>query len=79
MFRQQLPQGEKQAARERAEAVAKSCGMPFDEAMKASTPPAPKAIVNIFKGFDNWCEDREPGYKAAKAAERSKKTAERRE
>jgi len=73
-------EGEKAAARTRAEAVAKSCGMTFDQAMAASKvqPAQPKPFVNIMDGWDDWMEEKEPGYKARRAKEKSDKASARR-
>jgi len=70
--------GEKAAARQRAEAVAMSCGMTFEQALAASiAPPQPKPF-NIFEGFDDYMEEKEPGYKAQRAKEKSDKATARR-
>jgi hypothetical protein len=37
------------------------------------------SIANIFDGFDDWMEAREPGYKARRAFERERKERERRD
>jgi len=72
-------EGEKAAARARAEAIAKSCGLTFDQAMAASKcQPAQPKPANIFEGCDDWMEKREPGYKGRKAKERAEKAAARR-
>jgi len=72
--------GEKAAARQRAEAVAKSCGMTFEQALAASSTqaPQPKPFVNVMEDFDDWIEKREPGHKARKAKEQEEKAAARR-
>lgn len=61
--------GERAAARSRAEAIARKAGMTLQEAIDYCQPP----IKQTFTGFDDWMEDREPGYKARRAAERAEK------
>ncbi|MGU3399171.1 helix-turn-helix domain-containing protein [Brucellaceae bacterium D45D] len=62
--------GERKAAKARAEAIAKASGMTFAQAV--SKMDAPKLEpVNFFTGFDDWMEEREPGYKAKEAAARA--------
>lgn len=63
--------GERAAAKARAEAMAMKAGMTLQEAVSSlDTPPAAKP-VNIFEGFDDWMEEKEPGYKAKRAQERA--------
>jgi hypothetical protein len=67
--------GEREAARDRAEAIACAAGMTFDEAVDtistlASSPPEPATTVhNPFAGFADYMEKHEPGYKARAAEE----------
>ncbi|PKN09759.1 MAG: hypothetical protein CVU73_02120 [Deltaproteobacteria bacterium HGW-Deltaproteobacteria-8] len=67
--------GEREAARDRAEAVACAAGMTFDEAVEViSTPDKAMADVtpawkNPFEGFADYMEEQEPGYKARAAEE----------
>lgn len=67
--------GEREAARDRAEAVACAAGMTFDEAVDVisapASPPSDAAptMQNPFAGFADYMEQREPGYKARVAEE----------
>ncbi|WAP69303.1 winged helix-turn-helix domain-containing protein [Jiella pelagia] len=68
-------EGERSAARQRAEAMAARAGMTIDEALSSlDTAPKPQA-PNIFAGFDDWMEDREPGWKADRAREHAERLA----
>lgn len=74
-------EGEREAARARASAMAERAGVTLSDAVKlASAAPQPKP-ANFFNGFYDWMEEREPGYKAKRAredAERKARYAERR-
>lgn len=74
-------EGERAAARSRAESIAMAAGMSLKVALsKLDTSPAAEAR-SIFEGFDDWMEAKEPGYKARQAtkhAEREAKDARRR-
>lgn len=60
-------EGERAAAKARAEAIAGRAGMTLKQAMaKIDSKPAPKS-ANFFEGFDDWMEEKEPGYKARQA------------
>ena len=60
-------EGERAAARARAEAMASRAGMTFKQALSTfDSKPAPKP-ANFFEGFDDWMEEREPGHKARQA------------
>lgn len=68
-------EGECAAARSRAESIAKAAGMSLKVALsKLDTAPPPTAR-NIFEGFDDWMEAKEPGYKAGQAAKRTERDA----
>lgn len=75
--------GEREAARDRAEAVACAAGMTFDEAVEAiatpetSLPDAAPAWKNPFEGFADYMEEKEPGYKARMAEEARLREQER--
>lgn len=68
--------GERAAARARAETMASNAGMTLAEAVSSldSQPAAPMAR-NLFEGFDDWMEAKEPGWKAAKTRERAQRDA----
>ncbi|MFG1372158.1 winged helix-turn-helix domain-containing protein [Xanthobacter oligotrophicus] len=74
-------EGERAAARSRAETMAKAAGLTLAEAMsKLDTIEAPQPR-SFFEGFDDWMEAKEPGYRvqmAAKRAERDARDAHRR-
>lgn len=66
-------EGERNAGRLAATNMAKRAGLTFEQAvskMDAAQPVKPKGI---FDGFDDWCEAREPGYKAKQAEEKAVK------
>lgn len=76
LMSQGATEGERHAARTRAEAMAVRAGMTLKQAVsKMDSKPKSQAFAaqpssdwrDIFRGFDDWCEDREPGYKARKA------------
>lgn len=68
-------EGERAAARSRAEAIARAAGMTLDAALsKLDTKPQQKPR-NIFDGFDDWMEAKEPGWKAREAAKRAERAA----
>lgn len=77
--------GERAAARARAEAMAARAGMTLKQASskmdsKAKAQPAaaqPSDWRDIFRGMDDWMEEREPGYKARQAEQAARKEAER--
>lgn len=66
--------GERSAAEARAKAMAAKAGMTLKQAVSSldAKTAAPKP-ANFFDGFEDWCEAREPGFKA----ERARKEAER--
>jgi len=67
--------GEREAARDRAEAVACAAGMTFDEAVEVistsekSLAEAEPEWKHPFAGFTDYMESKEPGYKAKMAEE----------
>ncbi len=62
--------GEREAARDRAEAVACAAGMTFDEAVKViSMPEAAPTKKDFITDLTDYFEQREPGYKARVAEE----------
>ena len=79
--------GERAAARARAEAMASRAGMTLKQAtskMGAKPKAQPAAAQtssgdwrDIFRGMDDWMEEREPGYKAKQAEQAARKEAER--
>ncbi|SNR64012.1 Homeodomain-like domain-containing protein [Humidesulfovibrio mexicanus] len=75
--------GEREAARDRAEAIACAAGMTFEEAvdaisqLEAPTPMATESFRNPFAGFAEYMEQREPGY-MARAAEEARQREEAR-
>lgn len=67
--------GERSAAKARAEAMAIKAGMSLKDAV-SSLDAKPKAKpANFFDGFDDWCEEREPGHKAREAAKKAERDA----
>ena len=81
LMKEGATEGERGAAKARAEAMAKRAGLTLKQAaskMDAAPPrSAGPSFTDIFGGFDDWMEDKEPGYKAKKAAERQEREAAR--
>ena len=70
--------GEQAAARAKAERLASDAGMTLQQALSTlDTSPKGPTIRDVFAGFDDWMEGKEPGYKARKAAERAEKERKR--
>lgn len=65
--------GERQSARARGEALAKKCGMSFEEAVGVMRSEHRSASRNPFEGFADWQEVQTPGYKAQCARERAER------
>lgn len=64
-------QGERDAAQAKAETLARKAGLTFEDAMsKLRAYSSGNTSGSIFAGFDDWMEEKEPGYKAQRAAER---------
>lgn len=59
-------EGERAAARSRAQDMASRAFMTLDQAVSKldATKQSNSSFANIFHGFDDWMEEREPGYKA---------------
>ncbi|PYE98929.1 hypothetical protein C8J35_103530 [Rhizobium sp. PP-F2F-G38] len=64
-------EGERSAARSRAEAMAKSAGLSLQQAASSLDTPAQAKPANFFDGFEDWMEKETPGYKAERARKRS--------
>lgn len=71
--------GERQAARARAETMAAKAGMDFKGAVSAWQAEQSHGVgpINLFAGLDDFMEASEPGYKARRAAEKADKVAAR--
>jgi hypothetical protein len=65
--------GERGAAHTRATVIAANAGLTLQQAMSKMDTPAKAKPASIFEGFDDWMEQKEPGYKA----ERAKKETQR--
>ena len=70
-------ESERNAAKRNAELFAERQGMTFEQALAEhqagdASQPAPS---NVFEGFDDWMEGREPGLKAREAKRRAYKVA----
>lgn len=70
-------EGERAAAKARASKIAAKAGMALSDAVSKLDAPKPKS-TNFFEGFDDWMEEKEPGYKDREAKARSKKEEQRR-
>lgn len=72
-------EGERTAARARAEAIAERAGMTLNQALskmdsapKPQTAPAtPSDWRDVFRDMDDWMEEKHPGYKAKQAEKKS--------
>ncbi|WP_377840096.1 winged helix-turn-helix domain-containing protein [Bosea sp. UC22_33] len=82
-------EGERTAARARAEAIAQRAGMTLNQAlskMDSAPKPQPAAAASsdwrdIFRGMDDWMEEKHPGYQASQAEKntaREERRADRR-
>lgn len=69
--------GERAAAKARAEAMAARAGLTLAQATSRLSAPPAAASVNFFAGFDDWMEQKEPGWKAQKAAARAGRERDR--
>ncbi|WP_206612684.1 helix-turn-helix domain-containing protein [Paenirhodobacter populi] len=69
--------GERASAKAKATAIAARAGLTLKAALSRLDAPAPPQPGNIFAGFDDWMEEREPGYKVREAARRAQREAER--
>ncbi len=67
--------GERSAAKARAEAMAAKAGMTLSQALSKLDVGAPAKPTSFFDGFDDWMEEREPGYKAREAVKKAEKDA----
>lgn len=79
LMKEGATEGERAAAKARAEAMAKKAGLTLKQALSNldnahDVTPKPSTF-NIFEGWDEWMEEREPGYKARKAAEQAEREA----
>jgi hypothetical protein len=72
LWRSTQHEGERQAARGKAERIAKELGMSFEAAVAADQARNNPGNSNI---FDDWMEAREPGHKAAAARQKAEKAA----
>lgn len=63
--------GERVAAKSRAEAMAARAGMTLQQAVSSLDAKPSARPVNIFEGFDDWMEQKEPGWKAKQSQERA--------
>ena len=69
--------GERQAAKKKAEALAARAGLSLNDALSKLDSPTPPQPGNMFAGFADWMEAREPGWKAEQARRRADREAER--
>ncbi|NLS07630.1 winged helix-turn-helix domain-containing protein [Rhizobium sp. P32RR-XVIII] len=65
--------GERDNAKRMAEAMAAKAGMSLNEAVSKMDAAAKPKSTNIFEGFDDWMEEKEPGYKAKRAREQNER------
>jgi hypothetical protein len=71
-------EGERQAAKAKAEKLASDAGLALSVALsRLDTPQTGPTLRDMFAVFDDWMEGKEPGYKARKAAERTEKERRR--
>lgn len=69
--------GERQAARLKAVAIAARAGLTLTQALSKLDAPQAAAQANPFGGFGDWMEEREPGWKAQEAARRAERETQR--
>ncbi len=77
LWRSTQHDGERQAARAKGKRLAKQLGMSFEDAVVADDVHHHPRNGDIFAGFDDFMEAKEPGYKAAAAREKAEKIAAR--
>lgn len=66
-------EGERTAARARANKIAANAGLSLNEAVsRMDSQPKPRS-TNFFEGFDDWMEAKKPGWKAQRATEKSER------
>lgn len=70
-------EGERSAGRHAATKMARRAGLTLDQAMSKMDAAQPGKPKGFFEGFDDWCEEREPGYKARQAAAKAERDAKR--
>ena len=63
--------GERNTAKTSAEKMAQRAGMTLQQAISASQDIKVQASKGFFEGFDDWMEEKQPGYKAQKAREQT--------
>jgi hypothetical protein len=64
-------EGERKAARTAATKMAARAGLSLKEAVSKMDAQPSARPVNIFEGFDDWMEAKEPGWKAERAREKA--------
>ncbi len=70
--------GERAAARAKAERLATQARLTLQQALSTlDTPPSSPTFRDMFAGFDDFMERKEPGYKTRAAAERAEKERKR--
>ncbi|MEI4471506.1 helix-turn-helix domain-containing protein [Frigidibacter sp. MR17.24] len=69
--------GERLAAKTKAEGIAARAGMTLQAALSTLDSKPTAQAPNIFAGFDDWMEAKEPGWKAKQARQRAKREAAR--
>lgn len=65
--------GERAAAKSRAEAMLTAAGLTLADAPGLLAEPERSRPPNIFDGFEDWMEQRDPGYKAREKAKRAER------
>ncbi|MEW9272462.1 hypothetical protein [Gluconobacter oxydans] len=73
------PKGERLAARARGETMVAATGYALSDADTLAQTVAQPDVASFFSGFEDAMEEREPGYKARKAAEQSERLRKRAE
>lgn len=67
--------GERAAARARAETMAAKAGMTLQQAVSSLDGQLAVQPSSFFEGFDDWMEVKEPGWKAEQAREKAERNA----
>lgn len=71
-------EGERAAAKARASKIAAKVGLSLHDAASKLDTPKPKP-TSFFEGWDDWMEEKEPGYKAREAKARAEREKQRTE
>lgn len=77
LMRDGATEGERAAAKHRAETMAAKAGMTLQEAVSNLDAATTSKPASFFDGFDDWMEEKEPGWKAERAERDAERERER--